>query len=100
MSFKRITDKEEIRRLMDAYMLRPGEQPAPFLASIRVPRGSVWNGRTMSSPLVIEGPRPLRAVAGEEDGERVYTLTNSDSRYTRAIGDVKLSEIEYVEELR
>ena len=96
MSFRRITDKETIRKLMDAYMLRPGEQPAPFLASIGVRRGCVWNGRTKSSPLAVDLARPLSATEGE-DGERVYTLTNGDSRYTEPIGVVKLSEVEYIE---
>lgn len=77
---------------MHAYMLAPGEQYAPFLATIFTrehrPEGTIF-----------EGARPLSA-ATDADGETTYTLTNGDSGYTRPIAAVKLSGVEYVETLR
>lgn len=96
MSLTRITDRREIREVLDAYMLRLGERRAPHISVICAKRGSVWNGRVQKAPHLIDHSRPISA-SDEADGDRVYTLTNRDSGYTSAVGDVKLSEIEYVE---
>ena len=98
MPFKRIEGVEQIRSVMHAHMLAPGEQRAPFLATIKLSKGQLWNGHVATGGAIIEGARPLSAYT--DDGDTTYTLTNSDSGYCQPIGTVKLSGLDYVEVLQ
>jgi hypothetical protein len=60
----------------------------------------MWNGwEVTAGGLSIEGARPCAAARFLESGEVRYTLTNSDSRYTRPIGNVDLSTIASIQTL-
>lgn len=85
--FKKYTDREEIRRVMDLYM--QGRTEVKFLAEIK-------DG---SKNLIYEGAVPMSAVTTPDNGRKIYSLTNSDSGYTCCIGNVNLKDIEYVSEL-
>ncbi len=87
---RRITDPVEIRRVMDAYMLEPEKQRAPFLPII-------FSTETRPGGIEYVGYRPLSAC--EMNGERIYTLTSSDSKYCNGLNSVKLSGIKYIETL-
>jgi hypothetical protein len=91
MSSKKTTDKTEIRKILHSYMLAPNEQRANFLVAI-------FTREHRAGGTIYEGARPLSACT-YEDGDTRYTLTNGDSNYTEPVASVKLSFIEYVEEL-
>ena len=90
--FKQITDRQQIRDTLRAFMLKPQEQRAPFVAEIKAARGVLWNGHVYQGGLVVEGARPLSCATGP-DNDPVFCLTNSDSDYCRTIGTLKLSDI-------
>lgn len=96
MSFHKITGQAEIKQALRDHMLRPNEQRAPFLATIRLAGGSDYQGRKVNQGgLIIEGARPLGASLSEKEDR--FTLTNSDSNYHLPIGDIRLADIEYIE---
>lgn len=95
MKFIRITEKPEIRKTLHAYMLKIEDQLASFIPVIKMIKGANWNDRIIVGGLSIEGSRPFGAATSEN--ETIYTLTNSDSNYSLAIGSIKLSEIEHIE---
>ncbi len=89
--FQRITDPQQIRETLDAYMKAPDEQRASFLATI-------FSREHRPGGIIYEGHRPIAAC--QTDDERTYTLSTSDSNYQLGIAALKLSTIEYVETLR
>jgi len=91
MTFRRITENDEIRSTMNSYMLTPDQQRAPFLATI-------FTREHRPGGMIYEGTRPLSAST-DAVGETTYSLTNSDSGYSRPIAHIKLSGVEYVEVL-
>lgn len=94
-----ITDQARIKETLHAYMLKPGEQRAPFLVQIRTKRDITWNGRPCPPGIIIEGPRPISCVTHCDTGDVVYNLSNSDSNYRQTIGQVRLADIEFIETL-
>ena len=84
---KRITDQEEIGKVLRAYLLQPKRQASRFIAAIK----------DSSRNLIYEGAAPL-SCSSDDDGT-TWTLTNMDSSYTQAIGQVRQSDIEYLETL-
>lgn len=93
MSLNRITDKAKIREAMHAHMLHPEKQRAPFLVTI-------FSREHRPGGIIYEGARPISASFIADGVDTTYTLTDSDSDYTRPIAAVKLSGIEYVELLK
>lgn len=97
---QKITDKEKIEQTLRAYMLSPLKQSAPFLVEIRVVPGADWNGwKVPRGGLIIEGARPMGLATFCDTGDKFFTLTNSDSGYTRSIGRVRLRDIQFVQTL-
>ena len=89
-----ITDKARIEEVLRDCMLNPKKRSPEFIPEIRVAAGAQWGTRTVGlGGLIIEGARPMGLVTHCDTGEKVFSLTNSDSGYTRLIGQVKLSEI-------
>jgi hypothetical protein len=95
--FTRIDKPDQIRDWMDSFL-----RDAPdcsFIPAIHSVKGFAWNGSAHPGGLVIEGARPMSAATNCESGEKTYSLTNSDSGYTRSIGGIRLSDIAYIEVL-
>lgn len=89
--FNRITDPNEIRKTLDAYMREPEKQRASFLATI-------FSREHRKGGIIYEAHRPIAAC--QTDDERIYTLATSGSNYQLGCAALKLSGIEYVETLR
>ncbi len=94
-AFNIITDPERVRKILDGVMRSAQHLPSGFVPYILMMAGIDWNGRKLSSTLTIEGARPLSACT-DGVGRRSYTLTNSDSNYTRSIGTIYLDEIQEI----
>ena len=93
--FKKITDQNEIRKILDSYMLDLESQKVKFIPTIVQCRGSEFNGVIMKGEHIIEGSRPISCMTNNID--RYYSLANSDTNYSRSFGLVGLSTIEYIE---
>ena len=79
---KRIRDKSKIRELMDAHMLNPDEQKAPWLVEI-------FTREHRKGGDIFEGARVVSACT--EDNEKTYQIMIDQSSF-----QLKLSLIEYV----
>jgi len=92
-----ITDKEVILETMRGYALAPKKQKASLMVEIRVVAGASWNGKKIGpGGLIIEGPRPISVVRHCDTGDTVFNISNSDSDYTRTIGQVRLADIKSI----
>lgn len=92
-----ITDKSKIEQILQGFMLALEKQSVPFLHEIKLAGETEWNGKQISKGgLIIVGARPMSAVTFCETGEKKYNLTNSDSNYTRTIGQIRLQDIEAI----
>lgn len=89
--FNRITDPQQIRSTLDAYIKEPEKQRASFLATI-------FSREHRPGGIIYEGHRPI--AVSQTDNDRTYTLSTSASNYQRSVCAVKLSGIEYIESLR
>lgn len=87
---KRITDPEQIKKILNSYMLEPSKQSAPFLLTI-------FSREHRSGGIIYEGHRPISAIQTET--ERIYCLSTSDSNYQRGEVLLNLSYIEYIQTL-
>jgi len=89
--FNRITDQQQIRETLDAYMREPEKQRTPFLATI-------FSLEHRPGGIIYEGHRPISAC--QTGDERTYALATSGSKYQSCCAALKLSGIEYIETLR
>lgn len=90
MAFNRITDPQKIRTILDGYIKEPRKTKPSFVATI-------FSREHRPGGIIYVGHCPIAACQTEED--RIYTLATSDSNYTRSVGTLRLSGIEYVEVL-
>lgn len=91
---QKFTDRADVERTMQAFMLNSPVRKTPFLFEIRVAAGAYWNGNKIGrGGLIIEGARPIGAITECDTCEKTYSLSNSDSNYTRTIGQVRLQDI-------
>lgn len=89
-----VTDKDLIEEVLSNFVRQPHQQRVAFIPQIRVAPGADWNGwEVTQGGLVIEGARPMGMATYFDTGEKMFSLTNSDSGYSKFIGAVKLSDI-------
>ena len=86
--FKRITDPQQIRAILDGFIHKPEAQKASFVPVI-------FSREHRPGGIAYEGHKPIAAC--QTDKERVYTLATSDSKHSRSVGTIQLSKVEYLD---
>tara|TARA_Y100000310_G_C20190938_1_gene582461 strand:- start:167 stop:448 length:282 start_codon:yes stop_codon:yes gene_type:complete len=91
-----ITDKEQIRQVLDDYLFRFEEQRIPFIGMIKLRCGVEWLGHVQKGGVIIEGASPNSATVDGETEEKTYWLVFG-SRIGKPIGSIKLSDVESIQ---
>jgi len=101
------TDEERWNRLeyinqrLRHYMLNKDKRV--FIPLVRLRKNVMWNGYIFKGGLELEGVKPTSCVTAYSDDRDhsniVFSFSNGDSDYMRPIGQARLTDIEYIEEL-